>query len=145
MRTRRHHGFGHGLRPGTSWDMGCTSCVRERAAGLVPNITGTDTLADAPGPGADVVVVFVVLLDAPECAACGTDQLVDRETRWAVLPPGPDQYAPDRCPRCGALLCDECALTGTRHDVPGIGTECLITDSPDALRRYQAGLNGEDV
>jgi hypothetical protein len=31
MRVRHHHGFGHGLAPGTGWDMNCPSCIREDA------------------------------------------------------------------------------------------------------------------
>ncbi len=42
MRVREHHGFGHGLRPGTSDDVNCTSCIRENTEGREPVITGTD-------------------------------------------------------------------------------------------------------
>jgi len=39
FRVREHHGYGHGLAPGTDHDMNCLSCKRERAAGQVPVIT----------------------------------------------------------------------------------------------------------
>lgn len=32
MEIREHHGFGHGLRPGETWDMNCLSCRREDEA-----------------------------------------------------------------------------------------------------------------
>ena len=51
-----------------------------------------------------------------ECQACGTRDLVDRETRWAIGPRDHPDYEPDQCPRCGAPLCDGCALA------PGIHT-----------------------
>ena len=47
-----------------------------------------------------------------ECQACGTRDLVDRETRWTVCGPGPGQFDPDQCPRCGAPLSDTCAQSG---------------------------------
>ena len=31
MRVREHHGFGHGLRPGTAADINCSACQREDA------------------------------------------------------------------------------------------------------------------
>jgi len=37
--VRNHPGFGHGLRPGTTEDINCPSCKREKAAGVVPDIT----------------------------------------------------------------------------------------------------------
>lgn len=32
METRHHDGWGHGLRPGTTADLGCLACAREDAA-----------------------------------------------------------------------------------------------------------------
>ena len=51
-----------------------------------------------------------------ECQACGTRDLVDRETRCAAGPRDDPDYEPYQCPRCGAPLCDGCALA------PGIHT-----------------------
>ena len=63
---------------------------------------------------------------AAECAACETSDLADRETRYLTEPAGQADYeTPARCPRCGAVLCDGCAVAGTRHDLPGTETECL--------------------
>lgn len=41
FRVREHHGWGHGLRPGTTSDLVCTACKRERAEGLIPVISET--------------------------------------------------------------------------------------------------------
>jgi hypothetical protein len=42
MRVRNHKGFGHGLKPGTDEDINCSSCIKEKAAGITPDITGED-------------------------------------------------------------------------------------------------------
>jgi hypothetical protein len=42
MRIREHKGFGHGLRPGTTEDINCPICKREKAEGTEPVITGED-------------------------------------------------------------------------------------------------------
>lgn len=39
MNIRHHNGFGHGLRPGTDYDINCLSCQQERAQGIPPVIT----------------------------------------------------------------------------------------------------------
>lgn len=33
-----HKGWGHGLSPGTTFDLCCIACKRERAEGTEPNI-----------------------------------------------------------------------------------------------------------
>jgi hypothetical protein len=38
MQIREHHGFGHGLRPGTTEDINCPSCKHEKAEGQEPRI-----------------------------------------------------------------------------------------------------------
>ena len=37
--VRNHDGFGHGLKPGTTEDINCGACKRERAEGIEPHIT----------------------------------------------------------------------------------------------------------
>jgi hypothetical protein len=44
MDIRNHRGFGHGLRPGTTEDINCLSCQREKAGGLAPDIEGKGTI-----------------------------------------------------------------------------------------------------
>jgi hypothetical protein len=39
FRVREHHGYGHGLQPGTDHDLNCGSCQRDRTAGVAPVIT----------------------------------------------------------------------------------------------------------
>ena len=39
MRIREHRGYGHGLRPGTDWDMNCPNCQRDKRLGIAPVIT----------------------------------------------------------------------------------------------------------
>jgi hypothetical protein len=50
MQVREHHGFGHGLTPGTTEDINCVSCKREKAEGAEPHITGYDRPRRALGP-----------------------------------------------------------------------------------------------
>lgn len=57
-----------------------------------------------------------------ECAACGTADGPDRRARWEAGVA--DRETWERCERCGAPLCDGCALAGTRHDRPGTDREC---------------------
>lgn len=62
----------------------------------------------------------------PACAACETGDLVDRQARYETEPRGRVDYTTlAACERCGAVLCDGCAVAGTRHDLPGTETECL--------------------
>jgi hypothetical protein len=71
---------------------------------------------------------FYVSVDEPHpaCAACETADLVDRQARYETEPRGRADYKTlATCERCGAVLCDGCAVTGTRHDRPGTETECL--------------------
>ncbi len=64
-----------------------------------------------------------------ECASCGTAYGPDRETRWEAGQADLESW--DRCERCGAPLCDGCALPPvTRHDRPGTGTECAAPGWP---------------
>ena len=42
MDVRYHKGFGHGLTPGQTQDLNCSSCQREKAEGQEPNITRYD-------------------------------------------------------------------------------------------------------
>jgi hypothetical protein len=48
MRVREHHGWGHGLPPGTDRDINCRACRREQAEGQEPVITGSDTAPADP-------------------------------------------------------------------------------------------------
>lgn len=70
-------------------------------------------------------VTLTVLTGA--CAVCATADLVDRQLRYETrdaAAPGFDE--PERCERCGAMLCDSCAAPPSiRHDRPGTEQECL--------------------
>lgn len=52
MRVRHHHGFSHGLAPGTDRDINCTQCMREDAAELADSEArfGLCTRDPAHGP-----------------------------------------------------------------------------------------------
>lgn len=39
MDVRNHKNWGHGLKPGTTEDINCHACKREKAEGKVPDIT----------------------------------------------------------------------------------------------------------
>jgi hypothetical protein len=52
MDVRNHKNWGHGLKPGTTEDINCHACKREKAAGKVPDITKAGEAWKPPQPEA---------------------------------------------------------------------------------------------
>jgi hypothetical protein len=65
-----------------------------------------------------------------ECASCGTTAGPDRRARWESGCPRGQLGDWDRCERCGAPLCDSCALAGASHDCEALPAPYrLITEA----------------